>query len=380
MNNPIKLSFISDLKKSISANSGLIQVVLGPRQVGKTTGILSLIEDNPKINFKYVNADGDILKHKSWLEEIWINFKSENSRGILVIDEIQKVENWSEIIKKLWDQQKKDKTKIGLILLGSSSLSIQKGLSESLTGRFFLHRVYQWNFEESKEGYKLKFNEFLKYGGYPGSYQFVDKPIEFMNYVKNSIIDTVIGKDILQIARVKSPALFRQAFDIACGYGGQEISYTKLLGQLQDKGNVELVKHYLELFEGAFLLKQLYKYSPKMVLKKSSSPKILPMCPVLYTLSLNIDLNQENTNRTFEITIGYELARLPGHLYYWREGNYEVDYIYQFGKKIYAIEVKTNLTKSTKGLTKFLEKNQSAKSYIMTPDNYQSIIAEISNL
>lgn len=379
MKKPIKLNFINDLKKSISGDNSLIQVVLGPRQVGKTTGILNLIDDNPNINFQYVSADGDILKPTSWIEEQWLSFKSENSKGILVIDEIQKVENWSEVIKKLWDQQKREKSKIGLILLGSSSLSIQKGLSESLTGRFFLHKVHQWNFEESKEGYKLKFDEFLKCGGYPGSYQFIKKPTEFMNYIKNSIVDTVIGKDILQIARVKSPSLFRQAFDIACAYGGQEISYTKLLGQLQDKGNVELIKHYLELFEGAFLLRQLYKYSPKTVLKKSSSPKILPLCPVLYSLSLDLEFNQENIGRAFEIAVGCELARLPGHLYYWREGNFEVDYIYQFGKKLYALEVKSGSKKPTKGLMKFVEKNPSAITFILTPENYQNVIKEITN-
>lgn len=377
MKKSIILPFVKSLQNLEKDQWSLIQVIIGPRQVGKTTGVLRYLEDFPPQQIHYASADGLISKGSSWLEEQWLILKNRAPKGILIIDEIQKIENWSEIVKRLWDQQKRTPHQLRLILLGSSSLEIQKGLSESLTGRFFLHRVHQWNFSESLEAYGMTFEQFLKYGGYPGSYLFTKQPIQWLSYVKESIIDTVIGRDILQISRVKSPALFRQCFDLACAYGGQEISYNKLLGQLQEKGNVELVKHYLELFEGAFLLKQLPKFSQKKVLTRASSPKILPLCPALYSLSKDGDLDAENRGRAFEIAVGCELVRLPGQVSYWREKNDEVDYIYSFGKKIFALEVKSGRRKTTRGLQRFLEIHTSAEGFIITPENYREIIGKL---
>lgn len=358
-----------------SAHWGLIQVIVGPRQVGKTTGVLQFLE-NQKNSF-YVSADGALPQRSSWLEEQWRTLESTQPGGLLVVDEIQKIEHWPETIKALWDRRQRKTERMRVILLGSSSLEIQKGLSESLTGRFQLHKVHQWNFRESQEAYGLTFEQFLRFGGYPGSYAFLGDPVEWLGYVKNSIVDTVIGRDILQLARVKSPALFRQCFDLACAYGGQEISYTKLLGQLQEKGNVELVKHYLELFEGAFLLKQVPKFSQKKTLARASSPKILPLCPALYSLQRHADLTSEDRGRAFEIAIGAELHRLPGTLSYWREGSDEVDYVYQFGRHIYALEVKSGRRKSAKGLSKFLAKVPSAEGLVVTPENFLALLEKI---
>lgn len=378
MKKEIKLSFINRLENSKASDWEFIQVVVGPRQVGKTTGVLRYLAAFPEDQYHYASADGSILKGAEWLEEQWLILAGKSAQGILVIDEIQKIENWSEVLKKLWDRQKRKSEKIKVIVLGSSSLQIQKGLSESLTGRFILHKVYQWNLDESSEGYGLKFEDFLKYGGYPGSYSLIEDSVKWLSYVKESIVDTVIGKDILQLARVKSPALFRQSFDLACSYGGQEISYTKLLGQLQDKGNVELIKHYLELFEGAFLLRQLFKYSNKMTLTRSSSPKILPLCPALYSITKDADLDEESRGRAFEIAVGCELSRLPGSLFYWREQNAEVDYVYSFGKKLFAIEVKSGRKKTAKGLVKFQEHFPTAEVLLVTPENFSTFLKALS--
>lgn len=377
MKKEIKLSFLNELEESETL-SDYIQVIIGPRQVGKTTGIQQYLEKHSPTKILYASADGPLAKRTSWLEEQWLTLKGKAPTGTLIIDEIQKVENWSEILKKLWDQQKRKSEKIKVIILGSSSLEIQSGLSESLTGRFVLHKVHQWNLEESHEAYDLDFETFLCYGGYPGSYTFIQKRSAWLAFIKESIVDTVIGRDILQLSRVKSPSLFRQCFDLACSYGGQEISYTKLLGQLQDKGNVELVKHYLELFEGAFLLKQLFKYSPKKTLSRSSSPKILPLCPALYSITKDADLNEEARGRAFEIAVGCELVRLPGSVSYWREKNDEVDYVYSYGRKLFAIEVKSGRKKSTKGLTKFQEHFPNAEVLLVSPDNYQKVVGKLA--
>lgn len=378
MNNLIKLPFINSLQNALKNHPNLIQVIIGPRQVGKTTGIQQFLAALEVYDFRYVSADGPLAKSGSWLEEQWISLSTVNPSGLLVIDEIQKVEGWSETVKLLWDRQKQSHQKMKLILLGSSSIGIQKGLSESLTGRFFLHKVHQWNLAESMAGYGIDFEKFLTFGGYPGSYGFVGDRVQWLNYVKESIVETVIGRDILQLARVKSPALFRQSFEIACSYGGQEISYTKLLGQLQDKGNVELIKHYLELFEGAFLLRQLFKFSHKAVISRSSSPKILPLCPALYSITLDAEFDSEARGRALEIAVGCELARLPGRLCYWREGNLEVDFVYEFGRNLSAIEVKSGRKKSAKGLSAFTRRFPTAKALIVTPENFQEVIGQLT--
>lgn len=364
----INLDFTTKLSESLELKNGLLQVIIGPRQVGKTTTVLKYLEDNHSDKFLFYSADEVFNATPNWVLEIWSKARSE--KKILVIDEIQKCENWSAVIKKLWDEDKKNKQTFPCILLGSSSLEIQKGLTESLTGRFQLHKAYHWNHEESKKGYDLSFEDYLKFGGYPGSYNFKDKEA-WAKYVKHSIILTVIEKDILQYHAVKSPALFKQAFEIIMSYPAQEISYTKLLGQLQDKGNTDLIKYYLSLYEGAFLVKVLEKYSAKKINIKSSTPKILPLAPCLYYLEILDDYKKEEVGRAFELIVGAQLVRTDESLYYWREGSDEVDFVLKKGRKLYAIEVKSGRKKSQKGLEKFKVKFPEAKLILITFDNYK---------
>jgi predicted AAA+ superfamily ATPase len=342
-------------------------VIIGPRQIGKTTTTLKMLNEHFKVKFLFYSADQVFNADANWIVEIWQ--EARRLKKILVIDEIQKVANWPEVIKKLWDEDKRNKNFSGCLLLGSSSLAIQKGLTESLTGRFQLHYAYHWNYAESKLGYDLSFENYLKFGGYPGSYAFKDEK-EWASYVKNSIVLTVIEKDILQYNTVKKPALFKQAFEMIMSYPAQEISYTKLLGQLQDSGNVELIKYYLSLYEGAYLIRLLEKFSGSKLVTKSSSPKILPMAPCFYYLETRDDYSSEELGRVFEVIVGNQLCRTGENLYYWREGNDEVDFVLKKGKKIFAVEVKSNRKRSQKGLDKFVAKYPSAKKIIITMDNY----------
>jgi predicted AAA+ superfamily ATPase len=370
----LKLPFIEQLSRNLLHSLDLIQVILGPRQVGKTTGVLDLIEHNFPTQAHYVSADKVFSASPQWLTVQWNIAQIE--KKILFVDEIQKCENWSEVIKKLYDQAKRDKKKIKVVLLGSSSLEIHKGLTESLTGRFQLIQAFHWNSAESQLGYKISFDFFLKFGGYPGAYPFLKLPQsglaqDWFDYVQNSIVSTVIEKDILQYQSVKSPSLFRQAFEIICSYPAQEISYTKLLGQIQDKGNVELIKNYLRLYEGAYLIKILEKYSGKKIVSKSSSPKIILMAPALYQLAFRSEYSAQELGRVFESVVGSQLIRAGFSLYYWREGNYEVDFIAKDGKKIFAIEVKSGRKKSPNGLIEFQSKYPDAKIIMITLENYQ---------
>lgn len=373
MKNIINLDFIDKLEEGISTGSNFLQVIIGPRQVGKATTVLKYLNEKHQDKFNFYSADEVFNASANWIFEIWSKTRAE--KKILVIDEIQKCENWSAVIKKLWDEDKRNKKSFPCILLGSSSLEIQKGLTESLTGRFQLYNAFHWNYNESKKAYGLSFDEYLKYGGYPGSY-FFKKEDDWSKYVKQSIILTVIEKDILQYQNVKSPALFKQAFEIIMSYPAQEISYTKLLGQLQDKGNTDLIKYYLSLYEGAFLVKVLEKYSAKKVLSKSSTPKILPLAPCLYYLEILDEYKADELGRVFELIVGAQLVRTGHSLFYWREGNDEVDFVLKKGRKIYAIEVKSGRKKSSRGLEKFQSKFPEAKNILITFKNYDEFESE----
>jgi uncharacterized protein len=367
MSKTIYLNYINKLRDRLNAGSNLIQIVLGPRQVGKTTTTLKFLDEEFRNKYIYKSADDVFNADANWLRECWVT--ASQDKKILVIDEIQKSFNWAETVKSLFDESRRNKKNISCILLGSSSLEIQKGLSESLTGRFQMNLVHHWNFQESNAGYGISFDQYMQYGGYPGSYGFIDSD-EWYPYVMNSIVGTVVEKDILQFNKVKNPSLFKQAFELLCSYPAQEISFTKLLGQLQDKGNVELIKYYIALYEGAYLIRILEKFSTKPLSKKSSSPKIIPLAPCFYNLQIRSRYTAEELGRVFEALVGSQLLKTEEEIYYWREGQKEVDFVLKRGREIYGIEVKSGRKESRNGLDAFKEKFHDARLIIITQDNY----------
>jgi hypothetical protein len=361
-------AFVAQLEKRLAEPSPLIQVLVGPRQVGKTTGIRQLLARVESAHH-YANADNHLVTDRAWLLAQWQQALLLGDGALLVVDEIQKIPNWSEAIKSLWDHYPR---RLRVVLLGSSSLQIQSGLTESLAGRFELTRIYHWTFAELEEAFGYDLDRYLLYGGYPGAVAFENDYDRWYAYLKDAIVEAVIGKDILQNRKVANPALFRQAFEILCRYPAREISYTKLLGQLQDKGNTDLVKYYLELYTGAFLIFSLGKYSAKAWLTRTSSPKILPACPALYTMTAGpraLD-DLEQRGHVFELAVGVELLQLPGELFYWREKNSEVDFVCRYQGRLYAIEVKSGRKKSAKGLEAFMKHFPDAQPVIVTPDNF----------
>jgi predicted AAA+ superfamily ATPase len=366
----IKRRFVGTLEQRLSEDAPLIQVILGPRQVGKSTGV-EMVSGFKGRTF-YATADDALSHSSSWISEQWQAAKLASAEPILVLDEVQKVMQWSDQIKALWDAEKRKRSSFRLVLLGSSSLSLMRGLEESLAGRFEVISVPHWGLDESMRAFGYGIEEFLVYGGYPVSARFADSYDRWRDYLKNSIIETVIGKDIMRQGTVRKPALFRQAFELLCAYPAQEVSYNKLLGQLQDKGNTDLIKHYIELFEGAFLFKALHKYSGSKIRQKASSPKILPLCPALYSYqSGEKDLfDPEVRGHVFEAAVGAELAKLPGELYYWRDqGSFEVDFVYVQGREVIAVEVKSGRKKSARGMSKFLETYPKAKPLFVQPEH-----------
>ena len=376
MNLTYQRPFVAQLAQRLTADRPLMQVLAGPRQVGKTTGVRQLLAQGHWPHH-YANADDVLVSDRSWLLEQWQQALLLGDGALLVVDEVQKVTNWPETMKALWDAQP---GRLRVLLLGSSALQIQAGLTESLAGRFELLRVHHWTFAELKTAFGYDLPRYLAYGGYPGAVTFEHDPDRWYAYMKDAIIEAVIGKDILQNHKVANPALFRQAFQILCAYPAQEISYTKLLGQLQDRGNTDLVKHYIDLYGGAFMLYALQKYSPKAWLARSSSPKMLPACPALYSMAVGVNVNQnaDQRGRAFELAVGAELVQQPGQVFYWRERNDEVDFVYQYRGDLYAIEVKSGRKKSGKGLLAFAAQVPKASPVIVTPDNFAAFSANPS--
>lgn len=361
-------AFVANLEQRFRSSNALIQVLIGPRQVGKTTGVRQLLQRHQS-HFCYANADGLLVSDRTWLLEQWQKAIALGDGSLLIIDEIQKVPNWAETIKGLWDSHP---GRLRVLLLGSSALQLHSGLTESLAGRFELTRVLHWRYDELRKAFGYDLTRYLSFGGYPGSVPFENDADRWYAYMKESIIEAVIGKDILQNRKVANPALFRQAFEILCHYPAQEISYSKLLGQLQDRGNTDLVKYYIELYGGAFLIHALQKYSAKAWLARSSSPKMIPSCPALHTMATGKmdSTDPEQRGRIFELAVGAELLQLPGEVFYWREKQAEVDFIYQYQGQLHAIEVKSGRKKSTRGLDSFLDKFPTATRIIITPENF----------
>jgi predicted AAA+ superfamily ATPase len=352
-----------------------IQVLYGPRQVGKTTMVLQLLS---KITTEsiYETADTVTAVNAKWLQTVWetarVKLKFSNAPElILVIDEIQKIDNWSETVKKLWDEDSRTGDNIKVILLGSSSLLVQKGLTESLAGRFEKTYINHWSFAEMQAAFGWNINQYIYFGGYPGAAELIDDEKRWKSYIIDSLIETSISKDILMLTRVDKPALLKRLFETGVNYSGQILSFTKILGQLQDAGNTTTLSHYLLLLSNCGLLGGLEKFSGTILKKRNSSPKFQVFNNALITAYLKTGyLHSLQTpdlwGRIAESAVGTHLLGKSitekYKLYYWREGDAEIDFVLEYGDKILGLEVKSGLSTVNKGISKFLSQYPAAKA------------------
>ncbi|KUK78200.1 MAG: Uncharacterized protein XD92_0463 [Proteiniphilum acetatigenes] len=362
-------SYLKTVKARIEEPRKFIQVVLGPRQVGKTTMITQLL---PQLSIpnSYESADAISATNSAWLIQIWESVRlrmkaSGATEYLLVIDEIQKIDNWSEVVKQQWDNDTRENVNIKVILLGSSRLLIQKGLTESLAGRFEILHLGHWSYPEMQEAFGWSIEQYVYFGGYPGSATLMNDEERWKNYIKDSLIETSISKDILMLTRVDKPALLKRLFELGCLYSGQILSYTKILGQLQDAGNTTTLANYLQLLSECGLLGGIEKYAGNIIRKRSSSPKFQVYNNALITAQSNNSyekamINPEFWGRLVESSVG---AHLINHsiserynLYYWREGNNEVDFVLEKGKKVIGLEVKSGMKANNAGMGLFAER------------------------
>jgi hypothetical protein len=250
-----------------------LQVVAGPRQVGKTTLVRQAMaalkaQPGPAVAQHSVSADNPGLVGSSWLRTQWETARALSAQAqgcILVLDEVQKLPNWTEEIKGLLDEDTRTGRDVRVVVLGSAPLLIARGLTESMAGRFEITRLGHWRFAEMKAAFGFTLDEFIYYGGYPGAASLMGEPARWAAYVRDALIETTISKDVLLMSPVQKPALLRRLFDLACRYSAQELSYQKMLGQLSDAGNTTTLAHYLELLEGAGMVCGLQKYAGQAV-------------------------------------------------------------------------------------------------------------------
>ena len=366
--------------------------VFGPRQTGKTTVVLQslrqidlehryLAVDSPDPSgLSYLDVDSSAsseipipsnvsgstvpfreVKDTDWLVRNWREGRREANRFgrgfVLVFDEIQKIPNWSETVKGLWDADRRSNCPLHVAILGSAPLLMQSGLRESLAGRFELIRVTHWSFGEMSEAFGFDLDHYLYFGGYPGAVPFVRDPERWRDYVLNALVEPSIDRDLLAMTRVHKPALLKQLFELGRIYSGQILSYTKMLGQHQDAGNTTTLARYLDLLSSTGLLTGLPKYSNRPLRVKASSPKLNVLNTALLTAGSEYSFDEARADRTFrgrlvESAVGAHLfntATANIRLHYWRDGPFEVDFVLQLGRRIIPVEVKSSLKRGPLG-------------------------------
>jgi hypothetical protein len=348
-------SLCKTLEDRLKEPRRFIQVIAGPRQVGKTTAVRQVL-DVLNIPNHYVSADDPQVQSVAGIEQQWdigrLRTKGEggSTGAVLVLDEIQKIPKWSDLVKLNWDLDSAAGIPLKVVILGSSPLLVQQGLSESLAGRFEIIHATHWLFTEIRDAFGWDYERFIYYGGYPGAAPLADQPERWTRYITESLIETTIARDILHMTRVDKPSLLRRMFHLGCEYSGQILSYQKMIGQLQDAGNTTTLAHYLELLRGAGMVAGISKFSGNTIRQRGSSPKLQVLNNALHTLhsSLSFEETREKPDiwgRCVESAIGaHILNSVVGtsiEVFYWREKNQEVDFVLRNGRAVTAIEVKS---------------------------------------
>lgn len=366
------------IKARLKEPRRFIQVVMGARQIGKSTVVKQVLKDIDE-PFQLFSADNVPTTNSAWISDCWSVVRSlKESRGldsfILVIDEIQKINNWSEVVKKEWDTDTFNDINIKVLLLGSSRVLLERGLSESLAGRFEEIRMTHWSYPEMKECFGFTLDQYIFFGGYPGAATLIQDEDRFAQYIQSSIIDATINKDILMDTPISKPALLRQTFELGAAYSGEILSLNKMLGSLQDAGNTVTLAGYINLLNESGLLCGLQKYSIDTARRKASIPKLqvynnalkLVYNPLTFEQAI---MDRKVWGRIYESCIGaYLVSQSFVHrfdVFYWRERADEVDFILRKKDSVIAIEVKSNAEKSTSGLDKFKEMFKPKRAFIV---------------
>ena len=371
------------LKTRMAEPRRRMQIIMGPRQVGKSTLVGQFTEET-EIPFDFFAADAVGRYDTSWIPNRWqevrmkMDLRSE-AEHILIIDEVQKIEGWSEQVKAEWDADTRNKRNLKVILLGSSRLLLQKGLEESLAGRFETIKMGYWEFREMRDAFGFSLQRYIFFGGFPGLAPDVGDEDRWRNLMEDSIISPILSRDILEIEEIRNPALLRQVFELGCFESAKELSLTKMQGSL-NSGTVPTIKNYLNILDKSMTLKPLQKYSPSPIKEKNSVPKMQVYNNAFRNRYSQHTFEEAVTDpaewgRQVESAVGAHLANrsiLDGfELMYWRdERRNECDYVLSKGQSLVAIEVKSGKADNTSGFEKFkrLYSERIAHAFIVGPE------------
>ena len=388
-------------------NDGAMRIVAitGPRQTGKTTIALQArrrleasgrpcwyvpLDDPTPDEFHAPGLlDGvDTIPAGSspdarWLVDIWESARRAAERVeqglVLVLDEIQSIPRWSNVVKGLWDGDRRSERSLRIAILGSAPWSLLTGLHESLAGRFDPLPVAHWSLLEMARAFDLTLDEFVFLGGYPGSVH--GRPGAWnlgawRRHIARAITTPAIDRDIVQLTRVRKPALMRQLMDLAPRHSGQIMSYNKLLGQLRDAGNVTTVAQYLERLSDAGLVTGLSRYAPSPHRSRAASPKLNVLNTALMTAVSGYSMEEamavtDYWGRVVESAVGAHLwnTRDVGtRIHYWRDrakrAN-EVDFVVDRGAHVLGIEVKSGRPGGASGLRAFRDRFPDARTLLV---------------
>lgn len=361
----------------------MIQIIEGPRQVGKSTLIKQVLQAY-KGAYVHFAADNVPATQNAWISTCWDTARSRMALEnlpelLLVIDEVQKLNQWAEVVKKEWDADTYHDINIKVLLLGSSRIRLEKGQSESLKGRFEVIKMPNWSYPEMKEAFGLTLDEYIYYGGYPGSADFLKDEDRWRNYIHSAIVDATINNDILVDTPISKPALLRQTFELSACYSGKILSLTKMIGQLQDAGNTTTISGYLDLLDKSGMVCALQKFAMDQARRRASIPKYQVYNNAL--LSLYDDnsfaaarLNPTRWGHYVESAVGAHILNESYvhnfKVYYWRDGNYEVDFVLVKNGRVVAIEVKSNDEVMNDGLLRFEQLFHPHRTLVVGPNAY----------
>lgn len=358
-----------------------IQVLAGPRQVGKSTLIGQVLNDCTLPHYSY-NADGVDENDSDWIRRIWESTRvqmdsKQQTEVVLVIDEIQKIRQWSEIVKREWDADTRDKRQLKLFLLGSSRLMLRKGLTESLAGRFELIRLGHWTLSEMQDAFGWTQDQYIYYGGYPGTAGLSEDMRRWKRYVRKSLVAPAIEKDVILTSNIYKPALMKQLFELGCSYSAEQLSLTKVVGQLQDAGNVTTLSSYLNILRECNLLTGLQKFAHDGARRYQSVPKFQVYNNALLTAYRGTSYDKDRTDpqiwgRWVESAVGAYLLSGAEEgdygVYYWRERSDEIDFVVVHQGEVIALEVKSGRRGMNSGLPLFCQKFNPRRAFVVGTD------------
>ena len=374
-----ELEQVSTLLGRLKEAPDRLTCITGPRQTGKTTMVrqalgridrpsryLAVDEPEPHTLPAFLGNDADSLassgtltvsttaeRDSGWLVREWERARvaaERSERGfVLAVDEVQKIPDWSEAVKGLWDADRRHGRRLHVILLGSAPILMQRGMTESLAGRYETIRLAHWSFAEMSAAFDFDLASYVYFGGYPGAAPLVGEEGRWRAYVVDAIIEPNIERDILAMQRVDKPALLKRLFEVGAEYSGQILSFTKMLGQLQDAGNTTTLTRYLDLLANAGLIAGLPNFAGSPHRRRASIPKLNVLNTALMSALSGYTFEEAKADRSFwgrlvESAVGAHLfnSGIPElRLHYWRHRSREVDFVLSRGPRLAAVEVKS---------------------------------------